>query len=104
LPPYSAYSILLFNPEYMEYVPLDDDQIPEGRTPVPAGCEMDGLRKLYFASAMVHKTFLDGILSNQKYIEVPGKWGAHLGGVMVAYDEREILVHEGGKVLCWKKH
>ena len=89
----------------MEYVPLDEDhQIPEGHTPVPAGCEMDGLRKLYFASGMVHRTILDSVFNPGKLIEVPGKWGEHLGGVMVAYDEREILIEEGGKVLCWKKH
>ena len=89
----------------MEYVPLDeDDQIPEGRTPVPAGCEKDGLRKLYFATGLVPKTFLDSVFNPEKLIEVPGKWGEHLGGVMVAYGEREVLVREGGKVLCWKKH
>lgn len=104
MPPWSAYSILLFNPEYMEYVPLDeDDKVPEGHTPVPAGCERDGLRKLYFASGRVYKSFLDSILSNEKRIEVPGKWGQHLGGVMVAYDEKEIVIKEGGKILCWKK-
>jgi hypothetical protein len=89
----------------MEYVPLDeDDKVPEGHTPVPAGCESDGLRKLYFASAAVHKTFFDGLFGTENLIEVPGKWGEHLGGVMIAYDEREILIKEGGKVLCWKKH
>ena len=105
MPAHSAYSILLFSPDYMEYVPLDeDDQIPEGRTPVPAGCEKDGLRKLYFATGLVPKTFLDSVFNPEKLIEVPGKWGEHLGGVMVAYGEREVLVREGGKVLCWKKH
>ena len=91
----------------MEYVPLDeDDSIPQGRTPVPAGCESDGLRKLYFATASVPRTFLDGLFGNRGedgMIVVPGKWGEHLGGVMVAYGEREILVKECGKVLCWKK-
>jgi hypothetical protein len=44
----------------MEYVPLEEDGgLPEGYTPIPAGCESDGLRKLYFATATVHRTFLD---------------------------------------------
>jgi hypothetical protein len=90
----------------MEYVPLDNNnKVPKGRTPVPAGCESDGLRKLYFATAPVPRTRLDGWFGargDEGMIVVPGKWGEHLGGVMVAYDEREILVEEGGKVLCWK--
>ena len=89
----------------MEYVPLDGDGcIPPGRTPVPAGCESDGLQKLYFATASVPRTFIDGLFGNRgEKVVVPGKWGEHLGGVMVAYGEREVLVEEGGKVLCWKK-
>ena len=91
----------------MEYVSLDEnDNLPRHAEPVPAGCENDGLRKLYFATAKVGRTFLDGLFGNrgeEGLIEVPGKWGKHLGGVMVAYGEREILVEEGGKVLCWKK-
>jgi len=89
----------------MEYVPLESKiSLPQGYEPVPAGCENDGLRKLYFATAFVPKTFLDSWLGGDEgSIEVPGKWGPHLGGVMVAYGEREVLVTEGGKVLCWKK-
>lgn len=91
----------------MEYVPLDEDgDVPEGRIPVPAGCESDGLRKLYFATAFVPRTFLDGLFGNrgdEGMIEVPGKWGKHLGGVMVAYGGREITVKENGDILCWKK-
>jgi hypothetical protein len=37
-------------------------------------------------------------------IVVPGKYGEHLGGVMVAYGGREIVDKEMGEVLCWKKH
>jgi hypothetical protein len=91
----------------MEYVSLDEDShLPDGVTPVPAGCERDGLRKLHFATASVAKTFLDGIFGSrgdEGMIVVPGKWGDHLGGVMVAYGGREILVKERGKVLCWNK-
>jgi len=91
----------------MEYIRLDhNDKIPEGYDPVPAGCEADGQRKLYFASAKVPKTFFDGLFGNrgdEGMIEVPGKWGEHLGGVMVAYDEKETVVKQGGKVLCWKR-
>jgi len=36
-------------------------------------------------------------------IVVPGKYGEHLGGVMVAYGGREGMVKEGGSILCWKK-
>jgi hypothetical protein len=107
LPPHSAYSILLPNPEYMEYVPLDENcTLPKEFTPIPAGCESDGLRKLYFAAASVPRTFLDGLFGNrgeEGMIVVPGKWGEHLGGVMVAYGGREVLVKEGGDILCWKK-
>jgi hypothetical protein len=107
LPEHSAYSILLPNHDYMEYLSLDlNDELPDGAELVPAGCESDGLRKLYFATAKVGRTFLDGLFGNRGQdglIEVPGKWGKHLGGVMVAYDGREIVVKEGGKVLCWKK-
>jgi hypothetical protein len=107
LPHFSAYSILLANPEFMEYVPLiDEETLPNGVTPVPAGCERDGLRKLYFATARVPRTFLDGIFGgddDDSKIVVPGKWGEHLGGVMVAYGGREITVKEGGEVLCWKR-
>lgn len=107
MPAHSAYSILLPNPEVMEYIPLnEEDDLPQGCAPVPAGCESDGLRKLYFATAKVSKTLLDGLFGNRGeagMIEVPGKWGEHLGGVMVAYGGREVLVREGGKVLCWKK-
>ena len=91
----------------MEYVPLDDDgDIPDGYVPIPAGCERDGLRKLYFATAVIAKTFLDGIFGvrgEAGTIEVPGKWGEHLGGVLVPYGEREVLVKHCGKVLCWKR-
>jgi hypothetical protein len=107
LPAHSAYSILLFNPDYMEYVPLEEDcTLPEGYTPVPAGCESDGLRKLYFGTATVPRTFLDGLFGNrgdEGMIVVPGKYGEHLGGVMVAYGGREIVDKETGQVLCWKK-
>ena len=91
----------------MEYVPLDENNsIPDGRTPVPGGCEYDGLRKLYFASALVPKSFLDslfGMGDAESKIVVPGKWGKELGGVMVAYGDKEILVKRGGSVLCWKR-
>ena len=102
LPAHSAYSILLPNDEYMEYVPVDD--IPAGYAPIVAGCESDGLRKLYFATASVPRTFLDGLFGGTgDMIDVPGKYGEHLGGVMVAYGGREVLVKEGGSILCWKK-
>ena len=107
LPAHLGYSILLPNPEFMEYILLDEDNnLPDGYTPVSAGCENDGLRKLYFATGNVPRTFLDGLFGNrgaEGVIEVPGKWGPHLGGVMVAFGEREIFVEENGKVLCWKK-
>ena len=91
----------------MEYVTLvEENSLPEGYTAVPAGCERNGLDKLYFATASVPKTFLGGLFGNrgeEGMIVVPGKWGKELGGVMVAYGGREILVKEGGKVLCWKE-
>jgi hypothetical protein len=107
VPTHSPYSILLANPEFMRYIPLTDElELPDGFTPVPAGCEKDGLRKLYFASAMVPRTFFDGLFGNrgdEGMICVPGKWGEHLGGVMVAYGGREITVKDNGDVLCWRK-
>jgi hypothetical protein len=91
----------------MEYVPLfDDNTLPEDCEPVPAGCEKDGLRKLYFGLGRIPKTLFDGIFGNrgeEGLIEVPGKWGSHLGGVFVAYGGREATDKTYGKVLCWKK-
>jgi len=90
----------------MEYVPLTNEgKIPSGRVPVPAGCEYDGQRKLYFATARVPKTssslerFL-GVEPDDK-ITVPGKWGEHLGAVHVAYGDHE-WEEKHGEVLCWK--
>ena len=103
----SSYSILLPNSEYMEYVILTDDgDLPDGRIPVPAGYESDGLRKLYFATAKVPRTFLDKFFGGgeeEGMIVVPGKWGGHLGGVMVAYGGSEVVVKDNGAVLCWKR-
>jgi hypothetical protein len=107
LPSHSVYSILLPNEVFMEYVALtENDEIPEGHTPVAAGCETNGLEKLYFAIASVPRTFFDSIFGargDEGTIIVPGKWGEHLGGVMVPFGGREIVVKEGGKVLCWRK-
>ena len=91
----------------MEYVELmEDNTIPEGRQPVPAGCEKDGLRKLYFATGIISKTFLDALFGSrgdEGLIQVPGKWGPHLPGVHVAYGGREVVDKDCGSVLCWKK-
>jgi len=90
----------------MEYVPLTTDaRIPEGRIPVPAGCESDGQRKLYFAAAEVSRNSsaigrFFGVEDDDKVL-VPGKWGDHLGAVHVAYGESEVEVKHGD-VLCWK--
>jgi len=89
----------------MEYVPLDDDgKVPEGRVPVPGGCEFDGHRKLYYATGKVAKSKFLRLFGTDEddLILVPGKWGEHLGAVMVAYGESELVVHDGGAVLCWK--
>jgi hypothetical protein len=90
----------------MEYVPLTKEgKVPAGRVLVPAGCEQDGQRKLYFATARVPKNssalerFL-GVEPEDKII-VPGKWGEHLVAVHVAYGLHEFEEKEGS-VLCWK--
>jgi hypothetical protein len=89
----------------MEYVPLDADRkIPKGRMPVPAGCESNGLEKLYFATGRVPKSTLALLFGGEDdKIVVPGKWGEHIDAVMVPYGETEVEVKEGGAVLCWKK-
>jgi hypothetical protein len=108
LPSHLIYSILLPNPNYMEYIALEDGhKLPEGREPVPAGCEKDGIQKLYFASGRVGKTLLDYLSrsrGDKGLIEVPGKWGKHLGGVRLPYGGLEIIDNKYGKVLCWKKN
>jgi len=88
----------------MEYVPLDENgKIPEGRVPFPGGCEYDRINKLYFASGKVPKAGCSfATMFWGETIEVPGKWGEHLGGVLVPYGEDEVTATDGA-VLCWKK-
>jgi hypothetical protein len=91
----------------MEYVSLTEEgKLPRGRIPVPAGCEYDGQRKLYFASALVPKKSsalrrFFGVDEDAEKIAVPGKWGEHLGSIHIPYGDEELEIKHGN-VLCWK--